>query len=511
MNFESDLLFEVIKMMEQKEKFPKNFLWGGAISASQADGAFDEGGKGLDTQDLRYFDPAWTPDERKLKKNRRMNQKKFDEALVSTDDKMYPFRRGIDFYHRYPEDLKLLSQLGLKIFRTSINWARIFPNGDDNEPNAAGVEFYKSMFSECHRLGMKVFVTIVHYNIPVNLVTTYGGWRNRHVVDLYMKYVKVLFENLGDLVDFWLPFDEINAGKFNPYNGICLLEEQSKNYTQDTFQSIHNQFVATAKTVQLAHQMLTEPMVGAMIARFTTYPASPKPDDVIQMTFDDQYSNWFYLDVLARGKYPAYMNRFFTDNQIEVQFEPGDVQLLANNTVDYVSFSYYFSQISTTDQGWEKTSGNLIMANKNPYLPTSEWGWQMDPVGLRITLNQVYDRYQLPIIIAENGLGAHDKFETDGTIHDGDRIEYLKSHISEMRKAIGDGVNLIAYCMWGIIDIISCGSMEMSKRYGVIYVDQDDAGKGSLKRYCKDSFYWYQKCIQSNGENISNNGVAENE
>lgn len=495
--------------MTQLDQFPKDFLWGGAIAASQADGAYNEGGKGLDTQDLRYFDPNWTKEERSLKSNRRMNGEKFDKALTDTNDKMYPFRRGIDFYHRYRDDLQMLSELGLKVFRTSINWARIFPNGDDATPNAEGIKFYQDLFQECHRLGMKVFATIVHYNIPVHLVTEYGGWQNRKVIDFYMNYVQVLFDELGDIVDYWLPFDEINAGKFNPYNGVCLIEDRTPNYEQAIFQSIHNQFIATAKTVELAHKMFKGPMVGAMIARFTTYPASPRPDDVMQMIFDDQYANWFYLDVLARGKYPEYMQRFFEAHDLHIDFEPGDKELLANNTVDYVSFSYYFSQLSTTDQGWEKTSGNLIMANKNPYLETSEWGWQMDPIGLRVTLNQVYDRYQLPMIIAENGLGAHDEMTPDGKIHDPYRIAYLATHIAELKKAMGDGVDLIAYCMWGIIDIVSCGSMEMSKRYGVIYVDQDDAGNGTLSRTKKDSFAWYQKCIRTNGNDLFIGTVKE--
>ena len=322
-------------------------------------------------------------------------------------------------------------------------------------------------------------------------------------MECYVRYARTLFERLGDRVDYWLPFNEFNAGKFNPYNGVCLVEDQEEDYNNAIFQCLHNQFIANALTVKAGHEILPGSQIGGMIARFTTYPATCKPDDVMQMILDDQYSNWFYLDVMARGHYPAYMERYFETEGIHIHMEPGDEAILRENTIDFVSFSYYFSQVSTTEQGWEKTSGNLIMANKNPYLETSEWGWQKDPVGLRITLNQVYDRYQLPVFIAENGLGAVDRVEADGSIHDPYRIDYLKAHIQQMKEAVKDGVDLIGYTMWGFIDLVSCGSMEMSKRYGVIYVDLDDAGHGTLARSRKDSFYWYQKCIRTNGEDLA--------
>ena len=283
-------------------------------------------------------------------------------------------------------------------------------------------------------------------------------------------------------------------------HGVKLLPVDSEHSA--IFQCLHHQFIANALTIQQGHEILPGSKIGGMIARFTTYPATCKPDDVMQMILDDQYSNWFYLDVMTRGKYPAYMDRYFEQQGIHIDWQPGDAEILKNNSIDFVAFSYYFSQVSTTEQGWEKTSGNLIMANKNPYLETSEWGWQKDPVGLRVTLNQVYDRYQLPIFIAENGLGAVDKVEADGSIRDPYRIDYIKAHVEQMKEAVKDGVELIGYTMWGFIDLVSCGSMEMSKRYGVIYVDQDDAGHGTLARSRKDSFYWYQKCIATNGEDL---------
>lgn len=485
-----------------RKGFPDNFLFGGAIAASQADGAYDEGGKGLDTQDLRYFNASWSREERADKKNKRINHQKFERALNDEDKEHYPFRWGIDFYHSYREDLAFMEELGLKIFRTSINWARIFPNGDDENPNEEGIQFYIDLFTECHRRGMKVFATILHYNIPVNLVLKYGGWKSRKTIDFYLRYAEVLFRRLGNLVDFWLPFNESNAGRFNPYNGVCLIEDEEENYENAIFQCLHHQFIANALTVRLAHEIIPGSMVGGMIARFTTYPATCKPEDVMQMIHDDQYSNFFYTDVMARGYYPEYMDRYFEQSKIKIHMEPEDEAILAENTVDFVAFSYYMSLVSTTDQGWEKTSGNLVTGNKNPYLQSSDWGWQIDPIGLRISLNQMYDRYHLPVFVAENGLGAYDQIAEDGKVHDPYRIEYMKKHIEQMKEAVIDGVDLIGYTAWGIIDIVSCGPMEMSKRYGVIYVDQDDRGRGSKRRIKKDSFYWYKKCISSNGEDL---------
>lgn len=482
-----------------KKGFPETFLWGGAVAASQVDGAYNEGGKGLDTQDMRYFNADLSHEERTNRKNSRLNVERFKRALDDKDESHYPFRRGIDFYHHWKDDLDLFEEMGMEVFRTSISWARIYPNGDDELPNEEGIKFYIDLFTECHKRGIKVFATILHYNIPLNLLLKYGGWKSRKMVDFYAKYVKTLFKRLGDLVDFWLPFNEINAGRFSPYNGVCVIPDGESNLDNTIFQCLHHEFLANAMAVKLSKELLQNAKVGAMIARFTTYPATCQPNDMMQSILDDQYSNWFYLDVMARGYYPAYMNRYFDQFDIRIEMKDGDLELLKENTVNFVAFSYYFSQVSTSDQGWEKTAGNLIMSNKNPYLESSEWGWQKDPVGLRVTLNQIYDRYQLPVFIAENGLGAVDILE-NGTINDDYRIDYVKSHIEQMKEAVMDGVNLYGYTMWGIIDCISCGSMEMCKRYGVIYVDQDDYGNGTLKRYKKKSFTWYKNVIASNGE-----------
>lgn len=483
--------------------FPKDFLFGGATAASQVEGGYDEGGKGLDSQDCKpqFFD--LTREQKNSWKYKQMTSEKYELAKTVKGIANYPFRFGSDEYHRYKEDIALFAEMGMKIYRLSISWARIYPNGDDEMPNKEGIRYYKELFNECHKYGIKIMVTILHYAVPVNLIDKYGSWKNRKLIDFYLRYAKTLFENFGDDVDYWLPFNEINAGRFNPYNGLGLIKDREENYDQAVYQALHHQFIANALTVKMAHEMLPNSKVGCMIARFCHYAATCNPEDQLTQLHDEQYTNWFYTDVMARGKYPSYMDSFFKQNNIEIKIEDGDKEILKENTVDYLSFSYYFTQVSTADEGWEKTDGNLVIANKNPYLKSSEWGWQKDPTGLRITLNQMWDRYQKPLFIAENGLGAEDTLNDDGTIHDDYRIDYLRSHIEAIKDAIEDGVDVIGYTMWGIIDLVSCGSIEMSKRYGVIYVDANDKGEGTFNRYKKDSFYWYKKCIESNGNDLN--------
>ncbi len=481
-----------------KNGFPESFLWGGATAASQVEGGYNEGGKGLDTQDCRpqYYNLSRA--EKNNWKYKQMTSEKFELARNTEGIANYPFRFGSDQYHHYKEDIALFAEMGMKVYRLSISWARIYPNGDDEKPNPEGIQYYKNLFKECHKYGIKIFVTMLHYALPIHLVDAYGGWKNRRLIDLYLKYAETLFENFKEDVDYWLPFNEINAGRFNPYNGVGLIKDREENYDQAVYQALHHQFVANALTVRLAHEMMPGSKIGCMIARFCHYAATCSPKDQLTQLHDEQYSNWFYTDVMARGGYPSYMNRFFRENGIEIIKENGDDELLKKYPVDFVSFSYYFTQVSTASEDWEKTDGNLVIANKNPYLESSEWGWQKDPDGLRITLNQIYDRYQKPLFIAENGLGAVDTVEGD-SVHDPYRIDYLISHVNAMKEAIKDGVDLFGYTWWGIIDLVSCGSIEMSKRYGMIYVDADDKGNGTFRRIRKDSFYAYQKIIHDNG------------
>ncbi|NBI89141.1 glycosyl hydrolase family protein [Lachnospiraceae bacterium] len=484
-----------------RQGFPKDFLWGGATAASQVEGGWDEGGKGLDTQDCRPQFANLTREQKNSWEYKQMTNQKFADALVSRETSIYPFRFGSDHYHRYKEDIALFAEMGMKIYRMSISWARIYPNGDDEKPNEEGIRFYKNIFEECHKYGIKVFVTMLHYAVPVHLVEAYGGWKNRKLIDFYLKYAKTLFENFKDDVDYWLPFNEMNAGRFNPYNGVALIKEREENYDQSVHQALHHQFVANALTVKLAHEMMPGSQIGCMIARFCHYGATCNPADQLTLMHDEQYTNWYYTDVMARGFYPEYMERYFEKKNIHLEITEEDRKVLMENPVDFVSFSYYFTQVSTASENWEKTDGNLVVGNKNPYLPSSEWGWQSDATGLRITLNQLYDRYHKPLFIAENGLGAVDRV-VDGKVHDDYRIGYLRDHIQAMKDAVEDGVDLFGYTMWGIIDLVSCGSIEMSKRYGVIYVDADDQGNGTFDRLRKDSFYWYKKCIETNGEDL---------
>lgn len=482
--------------------FPSDFLWGGAIACSQADGGFKEGGKGMTTQDCRYLDPSW--DFEKIYHERAyvsdLTRAEFERAIADGGTELYPLRRGIDFYHEYKQDIALFKELGLKIFRTSFCWARIFPTGEEETPNEEGLAYYRDMFRTLKDNDIKIFATIQHYDIPVSLVEKYGGWKHRRLVDLFVRYVKVLFTEFGDMVDYWLPFNEINAARFAHWDGISVLIDETEDMETTIYQSLHHQFVANAKIVRMAKQMLGRNNIGAMIAAFTIYPGTCKPADVLQAFRDEQFSNYFYFDVMAKGAYPKYMLKYFRDHHVTIEMEDGDLDLLRENTVDFLSFSYYASQIATEDEAAEVTVGNMAgSVYANPYLEKSDFGWTMDSQGLRIQLNKMYDRYGLPLFIAENGLGAFDQLE-DGTVHDDYRIQYLKKHIGAMKDAIDDGVELIGYTMWGIIDIVSCGPLTMDKRYGVIYVDRDNEGKGSNKRYKKESFTWYQKCIASNGE-----------
>lgn len=483
------------------KKLPLNFLIGGAQSSSQAEGAYAEDGKGLESQDLRYFDPTWTRDQRDAHRNVNITTEEFNQAIQSKDIVHHPLRHGNDFYHHYKEDIKLLAEAGMQVFRTSISWGRIYPNGDDEKPNQKEIDFYKDVFKTCHQYGMKFFVTILHYSIPVNLIRKYNGWLSLKTIDFYVKFSKTLFENLGDLVDYWLPFNEINAAIFNPYNGVCLVKDQFKNehdYLQACYQALHHEFVANARVIELGHKMLPNSKFGGMIARFTTYPATCSPDDVFKAHQEENIKNYFYTDVLARGKYPEYIKKYFARKNIHLEHTKQDDELLEHNTVDFLSFSYYMSMITTVNpEKYSTTNGNLVSGLKNPYLKVSEWGWAIDPVGLRTSINDMYDRYQLPIFIAENGLGAHDQLK-DGKVIDNYRIEYLKQHLEEISKAKNwDGVPVIGYTMWGIIDLVSCGTLEMSKRYGIIYVDYNDKGEGTGQRIKKASYNWIKDQINN--------------
>ena len=461
--------------------FPQNFLWGGAVAANQCEGAFKEDGKGLSIQDVLPHGlkgpvtEAPTPDNLKLV--------------------------GIDFYHRYKEDIRLLAEMGFKVFRTSIAWSRIFPMGDEAEPNEQGLQFYDDLFDTCLSYGMEPLVTISHYETPLHLAREYNGWANRKLIGFYEKYVRTLFARYGKKVRYWLTFNEINSILHSPFmsGGICTPKETLTK--QDLYQACHHELVASALATKIAHEMMPGAQVGCMILSMPIYPLTPKPEDVIA-SMEESHFNDFFGDVHARGKYPGYMLRYFRENGISIHMEPGDEEIL-KNTVDFISFSYYMSVCGSADPDKQSGPGNIIGGVPNPYLPASEWGWQIDPQGLRYTLNRYYDRYQKPLLIAENGLGAADVLVTgeDGTptVEDDYRIDYMRAHLLQVREAIADGVQVLGYTAWGCIDLVSASTAQMKKRYGMIYVDRNDDGTGTLARYKKKSFGWYRDVIRSNG------------
>ena len=470
-------------MKKYKNTFPADFLWGGALAANQCEGAAWQEGKGYSTADALtggvFSNPQIPPKGFYLKKE------------------------GIDFYHRYKEDIALFGDMGFKVLRVSIAWSRIFPNGEDEIPNERGLKFYDDLFEELAKYHIEPLVTLSHYEMPLALAVKYGGWSDRRLVDIFIRYAETVYRRYKDRVKYWLTFNEINMILHAPFNGGGIQKTPEEVDKSVLYQAIHHQLVASALAVKIGHEINPDFQIGCMIAGSPIYPLTCNPDDM-QAAMEKDRDSLFFGDVHARGKYPAYMNRYFRENEIQIHFEDGDDEIM-KNTVDFISFSYYMSYCATADEEKNVLSqGNIMSAVKNPYLKESEWGWQIDPKGLRYILNQFYDRYQLPLFIVENGLGAVDELITgeDGmkTVEDDYRIQYLNDHLVQVREAIRDGVPVMGYTSWGCIDLVSNTSNQMSKRYGFIYVDRNDDGSGSMERYCKKSFYWYQKVIETNGE-----------
>lgn len=479
--------------------FPKDFLWGGATAANQFEGAFLEDGKAWSTADTaRYIKENGTNMHGITKPMTTADVK----AAMADKEGIYPKRYGIDFYHRYKEDIALFAEMGFKTFRLSISWPRIFPNGDESEPNEAGLAFYDAVFDELLKYGIEPLVTISHYEFPLELAFKQNGWESRETIAAFEKYARVLFNRYKDKVKYWLTFNEINIIGMTGYLSGGILADKTDNMLQSQFQAAHHQFVASALAVKACHEIIPDAKIGCMLARMEAYPDTCNPLDVME-SIDSDHTNLFYSDVQIRGYYPSYMNKFFRDNKLTIKKEPGDDAILREGTVDYMSFSYYMSSIATPEKDGEEVGGNLLGSKKNPYLKASDWGWQIDPVGLRITMHKLYDRYQIPLFIVENGLGAKDVVEEDGAIHDPYRIDYLRDHIKEMEQAIDEGVELMGYTPWGCIDLVSASTSQMSKRYGFIYVDLDDEGHGTLKRSKKDSFDWYKRVIATNGADLT--------
>ncbi|MDN6029442.1 MAG: 6-phospho-beta-glucosidase [Lactococcus plantarum] len=471
--------------------FKKDFLWGGATAANQCEGGFSEGSRGLANVDL-----VPSGEDRSAIIKGELKHLAFDDAH------RYPAKVGVDFYHHWEADLALFAEMGFKTFRLSIAWTRIFPKGDELTPNEAGLAYYEAIFKQCKAYGIEPLVTITHFDCPVHLIETYGGWRNRKMITFYERLVRVLFTRYNGLVRYWLTFNEINMILHAPFLGAGIVFDTDENKTQVKYTAAHHELVASALATKIAKEINPDFQIGCMLAAGQYYPDSANPLDV-QEAADKNRESFFFSDVQVRGYYPSYALKKQEREGIVVPFEPGDTALLRDNTVDFVSISYYQSRVAKAEQSSDTAyvAGNLFASVKNPYLPTSQWGWQIDPQGLRITLNSLWDRYQKPLFIVENGLGAKDKLLADGTVEDNYRIDYLSAHIKAMKEAVElDGVNLIGYTTWGCIDLVSASSGQMSKRYGFVYVDLDDAGKGTLDRYRKKSFYWYKAVIASNGE-----------
>jgi 6-phospho-beta-glucosidase len=474
--------------------FPQNFLWGGAIAAHQAEGAYLEDGKGLSTCDILHGGKG------------RLAEIANTRALRSTIENpqgYFPEHRAIDFYHYYKEDIALFAEMGFKTFRTSISWARIFPNGDDAQPNEAGLAFYDSLFDECLKYGIEPLVTLSHWEMPLALTERYNGWESRALIPLFDMFVKTLFTRYKGKVKYWLTFNEINMTLHMPYLGSGILIDSPAQRDGMLYTACHNQLVASALAVKACHAILPDAKIGAMVASMTIYPYSCRPEDTWEKLTMER-KNYALTDVQARGSYPAWVKKYFEKNSISIGMTQEDDKLLRENTVDFVSFSYYSSSAVSTDPAiGDRTLGNLCGGIQNPYLKSSEWGWQIDPVGLRITLSYLYDRYQKPLFIVENGFGAKDTPDEYGEVLDSYRIDYLREHIKTMKTAIEeDGIELMGYTVWGCIDIISASTGEMSKRYGLVYVDRDDEVKGTLERSRKSSFFWYRDVITSNGEQL---------
>lgn len=459
-------------------KFPDNFLWGGAIAANQVEGAYNLGGKGLSTSDMLpngILSPHQTREER----------------TPGIKD------LAIDFYNRYPEDIALFKEMGFTCLRLSIAWSRIFPNGDELEPNEEGLAFYDNIFDELAKHDMQPFVTLSHYEMPYALVENYGGWGDRRVIEFFERYAKTVLERYKDKVKLWLTFNEINMSLHAPFTGVGLPEDATE---QEIYQAIHHQLVANAKAVKLCQKIVPNGKIGNMLLGAMTYPYTCNPDDVLAAMHEN--NKWlFFGDVQTRGQYPGYMKRYFRENGIEIQMEDGDLEDIASASVDFISFSYYASGCASADPK-QKEVGNIVESVPNPYLEKSQWGWLIDPKGLRILLNILHDRYQKPLFIVENGLGARDEFDENGEIQDDYRIAYLNDHLVQAHEAILDGVELMGFTSWGPIDLVANSTAEMSKRYGYIYVDRHDDGQGTLERKRKKSFYWYQDVIRTAGSSL---------
>ena len=484
-------------MKQIPKGFPEGFLWGGAVAACQIEGAYDVDGRGLSTSDIHKYNAK--QDISNIEKEGGGTLAGIRKAIEDKEG-YYPKRYGIDFYHTYKDDLALMKQMGFKAFRTSISWSRIFPKGDEETPNEKGLQFYDSLIDEIIKDGMEPVITMCHYDIPLYLVTEYGGFANRKVIDFFVRYATLLLERYKGKVKYWIVCNQVNLLPTVMFGSLGIYDDQTTPDKMEElmYQAVHNQFVACAKVKELGKKIDPEAHLGTMIADGIMYPATCKPKDVVMTLKKNRMQEFFFPDVQLRGEYPVYALRYFEEKGIHLEITKEEEELLKNNTMDFLAISYYATKIVDS----EKNSMQPFEGSQNPYLEPTPWEWRADPLGLYNCLSQLWDRYEIPLMIAENGFGAYDTVEEDGKIHDEYRIDYLRKHIEQVKAAIEDGAEVFSYLSWGPIDIVSSSSAEMSKRYGYIYVDLDNYGQGSGERLKKDSFEWYKKVIASNGENL---------
>lgn len=476
----------------------KDFLWGGALAAHQFEGGWDQGGKGPSVIDVMTAGAHGVPRE-------------ITESIESNT--FYPNHEAIDFYHRYKEDIALFAEMGLKCLRTSIAWTRIFPTGMETEPNEEGLKFYDDVFDELLKHGIEPVITLSHFEIPLHLAKEYGGFRDRRLVDLFAKFAEVCFNRYQHKVKYWMTFNEIN-NQMDTNNPIFLWTnsgvtvKDGENAKEVMYTVAHHELLASAKAVAIGKKINPDLQIGCMISHVPIYPYSCNPNDIMASE-EALRQRYFFADVHCRGEYPSYALKEFEREGYQLNITEEDKQTLKDGTVDYIGFSYYMSTTVKSDVNNDNTgdvvNGGLANGVENPYISSSDWGWSIDPVGLRITLNRLYDRYQLPLFIVENGFGAIDTIDENNQIQDDTRIDYLTKHIEQLELAVNyDGVDLLGYTPWGIIDLVSFTTGEMKKRYGMIYVDRDNEGNGTMERLKKKSFHWYKQVIASNGENLTN-------
>ena len=488
-------------------KIQNDFLWGGATAANQCEGAWNEDGRGMALTDVSIKSDAKT--DRQLsyiasdgthgtvKRGGKIPQGAHYAVL---DEYYYPNHKGVDEYHRYKEDIALYAEMGFKVYRMSISWSRLYPTGLEEKPNPLGVEHYRKVFEELKKYNIEPLVTIWHFDTPLYIEEQMNGWNNRETINLFVKFAKTCLEEYKDLVHYWLTFNEINNSIQFIRNGGFELTDADY---QEAYQKVHYQLVASAKTVNLAHEINPNNKVGCMICGSTNYPLTCDPKDILLNRHIWEKNIFYCGDVHCFGEYPVFAKRLWNEHNVHLDVTEDDKKVLKEGTVDLYSFSYYHTNCVTTHKFTDTVGGNYTKGARNEYLKYSDWGWSLDPDGLEYFMEVIYDRYKRPLMIVENGIGAYDKLEEDGSIHDDYRIDYHRTHIEAMKKAMENGVDCIVYTTWGCIDLVSSSTGEMSKRYGQIYVDIDDYGNGTLDRSRKDSFYWYKKVIESNGEDLN--------